>query len=242
MLREIGSLFSFLTIIPTTNSNLETIAKYMYVFPIIGLIIGGLVGGIGYGLAILDVDPLIVSLLVVTVIVIITGIHHTDGLADFADGLMVRGTKEKKLQAMKDVQTGSAGIVSIVLYIVALIIALSVDTPLGLFKAILLGEVLAKFSMVLMASIGQSASLGSNSPFVQLMKDKRKLVLASAITIIPLIVLGGALGMIMFAGAIIVTLFLTGIATRSFGGITGDVLGATNEITRLSSILIFVSI
>ncbi|HSG74073.1 MAG TPA: adenosylcobinamide-GDP ribazoletransferase, partial [Nitrosopumilaceae archaeon] len=67
MLREIGSLFSFLTIIPTTNSNLETVAKYMYIFPIIGLIIGGLVGGIGYGLAILDVDPLIVSLLVVTV-------------------------------------------------------------------------------------------------------------------------------------------------------------------------------
>ena len=242
MLKEISSLFSFLTIIPTNSSNLETVAKYMYIFPIIGLIIGGLVGGFGYGLAILDVDPLIVSLLIVTVITIITGIHHTDGLADFADGLMARGTKEKKLQAMKDVKTGSAGIVSIVLYIVALIIALSVDTPLGLFKAILFGEVLAKFSMVLMASIGQSASLGSNSPFIQLMKDKRKLGLACVITIIPLIVLGGALGMIMFAGSIIVTLFLTGIATRSFGGITGDVLGATNELTRLSSILIFVSL
>jgi adenosylcobinamide-GDP ribazoletransferase len=242
MLKEIGSLFSFLTIIPTNNSSLETVAKYMYIFPIIGLIIGGLVGGFGYGLAMLDIEPLIVSLLVVTAIVVITGVHHTDGLADFADGLMVRGTKEKKLQAMKDVQTGSAGIVSIVLYIVALIIALSIDTPFGLFKAILLGEVLAKFSMVLMASIGQSAALGSNSPFVQLMKDKQKLAFAGTITIIPLIVLAGALGMIMFAGAIVVTLFLTGVATRSFGGITGDVLGATNELTRLSSILIFVSL
>ncbi len=242
MLKAISSVFSFLTIIPTNNSSLETVAKYMYLFPVIGLVIGGLVGGFGYGLSMLDVDPLIVSLLVVTSLAIITGIHHTDGLADFADGLMLRGTKEKKLQAMKDVQTGSAGIVSIVLYIVALIIALSLDTALGLFKAILLGEVLAKFSMVLMASIGQSAALGSNSPFVQLAKDKRKLLVAGAITLVPLVVLAGSLGLLMFAGAIAMTLFLTGIANRSFGGITGDVLGATNELTRLSSILIFVSL
>ena len=242
MLKAISSVFSFLTIIPTNNSSLETVAKYMYLFPVIGLVIGGLVGGFGYGLSMLDVDPLIVSLLVVTSLAIITGIHHTDGLADFADGLMLRGTKEKKLQAMKDVQTGSAGIVSIVLYIVALIIALSLDTTLGLFKAILLGEVLAKFSMVLMASIGQSAALGSNSPFAQLAKDKRKLLVAGAITLVPLVVLAGSLGMVMFAGAVAMTLFLTGIANRSFGGITGDVLGATNELTRLSSILIFVSL
>ena len=55
-------------------------------------------------------DALLVSLLVVTSIAIITGIHHADGLADFADGLMVKGSKEKKLKAMKDVSTGSAGI------------------------------------------------------------------------------------------------------------------------------------
>jgi len=35
---------------------------------------------------------------------------------------------------------------------------------------------------------------------------------------------------------------LVGISTRSFGGVTGDVLGATNELTRLASLLIFVSI
>ena len=32
---------------------------------------------------------------------IITGIHHADGLADFADGLMVKGSKDKKLNAIK---------------------------------------------------------------------------------------------------------------------------------------------
>jgi len=114
MLKEIGSVFSFLTIIPTGNATLEIIAKYMYVFPIVGIVIGLVVGSIGFGLS-LFLDPLIVSLLVVASFTIITGIHHTDGLADFADGLMAKGTKEKKLAAMKDLSNGSAGIMTIVL-------------------------------------------------------------------------------------------------------------------------------
>ena len=96
--------------------------------------------------------------------------------------------------------------------------------------------------MVLMASISQSAALGSNSPFVSLMKDKKKLVCAAIITLIPLVFLGGSTGLIMFGVGITLTLFLVGLSTRSFGGITGDVLGAANELSRLSTILVFVSI
>ena len=241
MLKELGSVFSFLTIIPTGNANLETIAKYMYFFPLVGIVIGLIVGSIGFGLS-LFLDPLIVSLLVVASITIVTGIHHTDGLADFADGLMVKGTREKKLAAMKDLSTGSAGITAIVLYIVGLIIALSLSSGYQLFVAILLSEILAKFSMVLMASIGRSASMGSNSPFVELMKNRKKLATAAVITLIPLVLLGGTSGLVIFGSGIALTIFIVGLSTRSFGGITGDVLGATNELTRLASILIFVSI
>jgi len=241
MLKEISSVFSFLTIIPSNNTNLETVAKYMHIFPIIGIAIGLLVGSIGFGLSFF-LEPLIVSLLVVASLANITGIHHTDGLADFADGLMTRGTKEKKCKAMKDLSTGSAGIVSIVLYVVGAIIALSLTSGYELLQAILLSEILAKFSMVLMAGIGNSAAVGSNSPFMQIMKDKRRLAVASVITIIPLVVIGGTVGLILFGASIGITLFLIGLSTRSFGGITGDVLGATNELTRLSSLLIFVSL
>ena len=241
MLKEISSVFSFLTIIPSNNTDLETVARYMYVFPIIGIGIGLLIASIGFGLSFF-LEPLIVALLVVASIAIITGIHHTDGLADFADGLMTRGTKEKKRNAMKDLSTGSAGIVSVVLSIVGVIIALSLTTGYELFQAILLSEILAKFSMVLMASIGKSAAAGSNSPFMQIMKDKRRLAVAGVITIIPLVVIGGTTGLILFGASIGVTLFLIGLSTRSFGGITGDVLGAANELTRLSSLLIFVSL
>jgi adenosylcobinamide-GDP ribazoletransferase len=241
MLKEIGSLFSFLTIIPTNNANLETVAKYMYLFPIVGIVIGLLVGSIGFGLSFF-LDPLIVSLLVVASLTLITGIHHTDGLADFADGLMTKGTREKKLAAMKDLATGSAGIVAIVLYLVGLIIALSLSTGFQLFLAIFLSEIVAKFSMVLMASIGKSASIGTNSPFVELMKNRKKLAITTIITLIPLIILGGTTGLIIFAIGTTFTLFLVSMSTRSFGGITGDVLGSANELTRLTSLLVFVSI
>jgi adenosylcobinamide-GDP ribazoletransferase len=241
MLKEIGSVFSFLTIFPSSNATLETIAKYMYVFPIVGIVIGLLIGSFGFGLSFL-LDPLLVSLIVVASITIVTGIHHADGLADFADGLMVKGSKDKKLKAMKDLSTGSAGIVAIVLYLIGLIITISLTNGFDLFRAILISEILAKFSMVLMASLGNSASLGSNSPFVKIMKDKKKLSVAFVIMLIPVMIIGETTGLVMLGVTVIVTIFLLAMSTRSFGGITGDVLGATNELTRLASLMVFVSI
>jgi len=241
LLKQIGSVFSFLTIIPTSNSDLNSIAKNMFLFPIVGIVIGLIIGSLGYGLS-LYLEPLVVSLVVVASLAVITGIHHTDGLADFADGLMTKGTKEKKRKAMKDLSVGSAGIFSIVMYAIGMIIALSFSSGMELFKIILLSEIMAKFSMVLMAGLGNSASIGSNSPFIDSMKDKKRLLIAGIITIIPLLVIGEMNGLIVFASGIIVTMFLVGLSTKSFGGITGDVMGASNELTRLSSLLIFVSL
>jgi len=240
MLKQIGSIFSFLTILPTSNATLDEIAKYMYLFPIVGIIIGILVGSFGFGLSFL-LDPIIVSFLVVTSIVIITGIHHADGLADFADGLMVKGSKEKKLNAMKDLSTGSAGVVAIVLYLIGLVIAISLTSGFDLFKAILISEILAKFSMVLLASLGNSASAGSNSPFMKIMKDKKKLMISFVIMIIPVALLGETTGLVMLGVTFVVTLIILVISNRSFGGVTGDILGSTNELTRLTSLMVFVS-
>ena len=240
MLKQIGSIFSFLTILPTSNATLDEIAKYMYLFPIVGIIIGILVGSFGFGLSFL-LDPIIVSFLVVTSIVIITGIHHADGLADFADGLMVKGSKEKKLNAMKDLSTGSAGVVAIVLYLIGLVIAISLTSGFDLFKAILISEILAKFSMVLLASLGNSASVGSNSPFMKIMKDKKKLMISFVIMIIPVALLGETTGLVMLGITFVVTLIILVISNRSFGGVTGDILGSTNELTRLASLMVFVS-
>lgn len=241
MLRELGSVFSFLTILPAGSAGLETVARHMYLFPLAGIALGLLVGSIGFGLS-LFLDPLVVGLLVVASIAVVTGIHHTDGLSDFADGLMAKGPKENKLAAMKDLSTGSAGIVAIVLYLVGLIIAFSMSSGYDLFLAILLGEIMAKFSMVLMAGISVSAAPGSGSPFVELMKSRKKLFFAGLTALVPIAVLGGTAGLAVFGIGMIVTMFLAALSTRSFGGITGDVLGTANELTRLASVMVFVAV
>ena len=241
MFKEITSVVSFLTIIPSKNSQLETVAKSMYLFPIAGAIIGLIIGGAGYGLS-LFAQPLIVGLLLTGALVIITGVHHTDALCDFADGIMAKGTKEKKLQAMRDPAVGSAGVVTVVLYIAGMIMTLSMMKGFALFQAILLSELMAKFAMVLQANRGISAWQGLSSPFTQSMKDYRKLALAAGLAVVPTILLGGMTGLYVTAVCIGLSFLLLQVANRSFGGISGDVFGASNELVRLASLLIFVSV
>lgn len=241
MLREASSVFSFLTILPSPGGTPEITAKYMWLFPIAGAAIGLLVGSAGLALSGF-VDPLLVSLLVVASLAVVTGIHHTDGLADFADGLMAKGSKDQKIGAMKDVSTGTAGTVGIVLYLVGLVVVVSLTGGLDLLRAILISEILAKFSMVLLASLGSSAAVGSNSPFVHVMKDRRRLAAAFVIMIIPVALIGETAGLVMLGATIALTLFMLAVSTRSFGGITGDVMGATNELARMASLAVFVTI
>jgi len=241
MLKGISSVISFLTIIPSKNVELDIVAKNMYLFPIAGALIGLIVGAGGYGLS-LFLQPLIVGLLLTGSIVIITGIHHTDALCDFADGMMAKGTKEKKLKAMRDPAVGSAGVITVVLYAGGMIMALSMMKGFALFQAILLSELLAKFVMVLQANRGLSAWQGLSSPFTQSMKDKKKIGVAAVLSIVPIVLIGGMTGVIVIMAGVGLAFLLLVVANRSFGGISGDVFGATNELVRLTSLLIFASL
>ena len=241
MLKGISSVISFLTIIPSKNVELDIVAKNMYLFPIAGALIGLIVGAGGYGLS-LFLQPLIVGLLLTGSIVIITGIHHTDALCDFADGMMAKGTKEKKLKAMRDPAVGSAGVITVVLYAGGMIMALSMMKGFALFQAILLSELLAKFVMVLQANRGLSAWQGLSSPFTQSMKDKKKIGVAAVLSLVPIVLIGGMTGVIVITAGVGLAFLLLVVANRSFGGISGDVFGATNELVRLSSLLIFASL
>jgi len=165
MFKEISSVVSFLTIIPSKNSELETVAKNMYLFPIAGALIGLVIGAAGYGLS-LFLQPLITGLILTGALAIITGIHHTDALCDFADGIMAKGTKEKKLKAMRDPAVGSAGVMTVVLYAAGMILAISMMKGFVLFEAILLSELMAKLSMVIQANRGISAWQGLSSPLL----------------------------------------------------------------------------
>lgn len=240
MFKGITSVISFLTIIPSKSAELDTVAKNMYLFPIAGALIGLMIGGAGYGLS-LYVQPLIVGLVLTGALVIITGIHHTDALCDFADGMMAKGTKEKKLKAMRDPAVGSAGVITVVLYAAGMIMSISMMKGFVLFEAILVSELMAKFAMVLQANRGSSAWQGLSSPFTQSMKSPAKLVTAATLAIVPTIILGGITGIIVTGVTVGMSFLLLAVANRSFGGISGDVFGASNELVRLASLIIFAS-
>lgn len=240
MLKGLSSVVSFLTIIPSRGADLETVAKNMYLFPVAGALIGLLIGGAGYGLS-LYVQPLIVGLVLTAGLVIMTGIHHTDALCDFADGMMAKGTKEKKLKAMRDPAVGSAGVVTVVLYVAGMIMSLSMMKGFAILEAVVVSELMAKFAMVLQANRGSSAWQGLSSPFTEHMKNPAKLATASALAVIPAVLLGGITGVMVSGATVGISFLLLAVSNRSFGGVSGDVFGASNELVRLASLLIFAS-
>lgn len=240
MLKGLSSAVSFLTIIPSKGGDLDLVAKNMYLFPVVGALIGLVIGGAGYGLS-MYVQPLIVGLVLTGGLVIITGVHHTDALCDFADGMMAKGTKEKKFKAMRDPAVGSAGVVTVVLYVAGMIASISMMRGFALLEAIIVSELMAKFSMVLQANRGSSAWEGLSSPFTLHMKNPAKLAAAAGMAVVPAIVLGGITGIMVVAATTLISFLLLGASNRSFGGISGDVFGASNELVRLASLIIFAS-
>lgn len=241
MLSGISSVLSFLTLFPTGNGSLDTAARNMHLFPLAGIVLGAALGALGFGISEAGLDPLVVALVLVAVTAIATGVHHTDGLGDFADGLMAKGTVQKKLSVMRDASTGSAGAVAISLYVAGMIVALSLAGGWHLLIVVLVAEILAKFSMVLLASSVPSAAPGSSSPFLAAMRDRKRLAFAVVTATFPVLMFGGIAGLFAMVAVVVLTAFVARLALRSFGGVTGDVLGAMNEISRLVAVLVLVS-
>jgi adenosylcobinamide-GDP ribazoletransferase len=243
--KEFQAVISFLTIIPVSRASssidINRVASTMYLFPLVGAIIGIMVGVLAYIISIY-LPPLELGFIVVLILVIITGVNHSDALADFADGIMTRGGKEVKHRAMDDPAVGSSGVVAVVLYISGMIIILSsFPTSAKLIGSIITSEVIAKYVMVTQAYSGVSAWEGFSSPFTKAMKDKRKFVVATGLTIALVCFATGLTGPVSLCVSTIIAMVIHYSSNKSFGGISGDVLGASNEITRLSSLIVLLS-
>jgi len=237
----IGGL-SFLTIIPVKrvdeNILLET-ANHMYFFPLIGVSIGFLAGGFAWLL--LNVFPkTVVGVLTIGFILIFTGFHHTDGLLDFGDGLMAQGTPMEKVRVMKDSKIGTGGVcLTLIVVLTSIFCVSSIPQPIILY-GLIVSEVSAKFSMVVLARVGKSAYRGLNTYFIDAMHKRLgdfKVAIALGISVVIAVFLFGVKGLAVVFSGVVVSLVLAGISKRHFNGVTGDVFGAVNEISRMVSLL-----
>ena len=220
-------------------------ARGMPAFPIVGMIVGLAAGSAGAGALLAGADPMVAAFVAVAATAVLTGFHHLDGLADAADGLMARGTRARRIAAMRDGSVGAAGTSAVALSCIGAVAGLSLaGGAYGLVLAVVLSEAAAKFAMVLMAAAGRPAAAGSSAVFAAAAHGRAgrlRLAAAAAAAAVPAVVLGGHAGALALAAAAAAALVLVLVSSRSLGGITGDVLGAGNEVARLAAVLVFVS-
>ncbi len=245
VVKELKNLFSFLTIFPLAMDKdmLSDCAKNMWLFPLIGAFIGLLAGVFGW-VAYHFLSGIVVGGLVLGLLLLITGLHHADGLLDFGDGVMAHGTFEHKIEVMHDQLTGAGGLSLgiMTMLITALAIGqLKIDI---IFVGIIVVELSAKLSMVVMAWAGKSIHEGMNSPFLEAMSGdigNLRLIVALIISFAVALPLLHWAGIFVVLAALITGLVMVAVAHRNFNGVTGDVFGATNEITRMVCVIILLA-
>ena len=86
-----------------------------WAFPLVGLLVGAF-GGSALWLGAHSGIPLLASALIALALTaFVTGALHEDGLADLADGFGGGGTKERKIEIMRDSRVGSYGVLALVI-------------------------------------------------------------------------------------------------------------------------------
>ncbi|UCF44925.1 MAG: adenosylcobinamide-GDP ribazoletransferase [Candidatus Bathyarchaeota archaeon] len=241
MLKEVKNLLSFLTIIPLSMDKdcLTDAAKVMFLFPLVGAFIG-LLAGLFDWVTSQFLPSLVVGALVLGLLLLITGLHHTDGLLDFGDGIMAQGSAERKIEIMHDQLTGAGGLsLGIMTFLITALSIAELRTDI-IIQGLIVVEISAKLSMVIGAWAGKAVHKGMSSSFIEAMHGKKgtaRLIAALVISFgiaVPLLWLAGVVTLL---AAIMVSLIMVGISHRHFKGVTGDVLGATNELTRMFSLI-----
>lgn len=234
-------LVSFSTILPLNiHSTIPEMARFTFLWPLIGGFIGIIIGGFAW----LLLDPLHLSsllsaALIYSLAISFTGFHHLDGLVDFGDGLMAHGDPKRRIEIMRDKRIGTGGLASLLTVSLITLTAITSIPPIYIFPTLLVSEIAAKLSLVSCATFSKSLDDGTGQYFIKSMNWKL-LTVSIVFTLILGFLAFKYIGVLGIIGGMIAGLTMVLITRRSFKYTTGDILGASNEIGRMLSLLIMI--
>jgi adenosylcobinamide-GDP ribazoletransferase len=224
----------------------------MFLFPLVGALLGLLAGIFGWTVSFF-LPTIVTGAMALGVLLLLTGLHHTDGLLDFGDAVMYHGTRQRKIEIMHDQLTGAGAIgLGLMTYIITAITLGSLNQTVSIggisvpiiFPALIVIEACAKLSMVIGTWAGKAVHQGMNSPFMDAMHGANgnlRFVVALTLTFLVAVPLLWIVGFFTVLAAILVAFSMVLISHRHFGGVTGDVLGASNEITRMICVVVLLA-
>jgi len=229
---------SFLTRIPVRHKHELSVGSAAPWFPIVGALVGAVVGGVAWGVATLT-SPLIGGTVGVLCGVLITGAFHEDGLADVADAFVGGWSTEERLRIIKDPLHGSYGVAALSGSIILRCVTLGSFSPREMLQVAIATHCLSRAgALALMLTTALARHDGLGADYVRTMS-----VLRACIGIFAALVIGTLLLNTWVVAAVVATIVGSGgirwLAQRKIGGITGDVLGAAEQVSEM---LIFVAL
>jgi len=246
MIRQFGQFWlalSFLTRIPVPKRlNFEglTLAQAAWAFPLVGGLAGVITAGVYVAMISLGIMHGIAAWIAFAAQLLLTGGLHEDGLADMADGLAHGRDREAKLAIMRDSRIGVYGVLALMIVVTLRTKSMAQfgGNAWWFFIAAAAGSracmVVLMYCLPHARKEGLAASAGKPGAYTTLMA----LLLGTA----PLLMLGAwQLSAACLCAAIITCFIIARIAIRHFGGITGDVLGAAQQITEVMMLVILSS-
>ena len=238
------ALFSFFTLLPLgRGAGLEEAARSSYLLPLVGLVTG-LPGAV---LLLSDIfPPGVAASLAIAAALLAAGLHHTDGVLDVGDALMVRGAPARRREVLKDARVGVGGLGALFFVYAPSLFALAAIADASAYLAalsLLAAEVAARAAILLLLVFGRPADEGSSSSyFVRALKGRRRAVAVVLAVSLPGI-LSSPLGWSALVASLLAAPAVAALALRisraAFGGIGSDVSGATGELTRAVLLVAF---
>ena len=243
VLRTFLFAWQFLTAIPlsrsTHDAKPEELAASMSWYPMVGFLLGVLLAAADMVLAQVFSSQVTNIVLILLLVAITRGLHQ-DGLADMVDGLAGGRIAQARLAIMRDGRIGAIGATGLFLALGLRYAGLNA-LPAGEHIALLISmPVVGRWAMVMGAfHVTYARSEGGLAqPFLAHL-SWRHLCLA---TITAGLVLTLLLGPWMALCSLLISTALVRLSTawfhKMFGGVTGDLLGATNEVAEILFIVI----